>query len=122
MFASSHLSTSTRPLRNAALCAYHIMRVPGPVAGIAESPSGRARMLPPGSREISGGTTTLAGSGRGYPGTGVPVSAANAPDVPPGPRHVPLSVLSAIVASSGDAVPPGAVTTFRPRQIGRAHV
>ena len=58
---SSHCVPPTPPARKAALPAYHIIRVPGPLAGMPESPSGRATMLPPERREIAGGMAPSAG-------------------------------------------------------------
>ena len=61
--------------------------------------------------------TAAVGDGRGLPPVPAPAVKANVPEPPPLSRHVPLNVASAIVASIGAAMPPGAATTLSPKPI-----
>jgi hypothetical protein len=75
---SSQLCPSARPARNAALPGYHIMRTPGPLAGIGPWPSVPPATTPPSGRmTIVDGTDD--GSGRGLPPLPAPGVRTNAP-------------------------------------------
>ena len=111
---SSHWVPATLPARKAALPAYHIIRVPAPLAGMPDSPSGRATMLPPESSEIAGGTAPSAGSGRGEPTVGAPVVKTNSPLSPFGVRQVPLKLASEISTVTCTGVPLMGVTIVKP--------